>query len=62
MLEQYKDVLDVDDLCNILRVSRNSTYGLLRTGQIGSFRIGRTWKIPKIALEAYLTRNSKGIS
>lgn len=62
MLEKYQDVLDVDDLCNILRISRNGTYELLRTGQIGGFRIGRTWKIPKIALETYLTQNSKGAS
>ncbi len=58
MLEQYPDVLDVEDLCNILRIGKNHTYELLRAGQIGSFRIGRAWKIPKISLEAYLRQQS----
>ena len=58
MLEHYRDVLDIEDLCEILRIGRNGDYELLRTGQISSFRIGHTWKIPRIALEAYLKKQS----
>lgn len=54
MLEQYDDVLNIEDLCNILRIGRNRAYELLTNGTIASFRLGRNWKIPKIALETYL--------
>ena len=58
MLEHYLDVLDIEDLCEILRIGRNGAYELLRTGQVSSFQIVRTWKIPRIALEAYLRKQS----
>lgn len=58
MLEQYEEVLDVEDICKIFRVGRNRVYELLQTGQLGGFRLGRTWKIPKISLEAYLRQQS----
>lgn len=58
MLEQYPEVLDVEDVCKIFRVGKNRVYELLQTGRLGGFRLGRTWKIPKIALEAYLKHQS----
>jgi len=58
MLEQYQEVLDVEDVCRIFRVGRNRIYKLLQTGQLGGFRLGRTWKIPRIALEAYLLQQA----
>ena len=54
MLEHYQEVLDVEDVCEIFRVGRNRVYELLQTGQLRGFRLGRTWKIPKIAMEEYL--------
>ena len=54
MLDLYKDVLTVEDLCDILMIGRNHVYELLKTGKIAGFQLGRTWKIPKIAVEEYL--------
>ncbi len=54
MLEQYGDVLSIEELCDILRIGRNRAYELLTNGTIASFRLGRNWKIPKMALENYL--------
>lgn len=56
MLEQYKDVLTVEDLCEILMIGRNHVYELLRGGEISGFQLGRTWKIPKISVEEYLKK------
>lgn len=58
MLSQYNDILTVEDLCDILKIGRNHTYKLLKTGELKGFQLGRTWKIPKIALEEYLRRQS----
>lgn len=59
MLNQYGDVITISELCEILMIGRNRAYELLKTGDLGGFRLGRTWKIPKIALEEYLKRQAK---
>ena len=50
MLEQYKDVLTVKELREVLPASRKKTYDLLREGVVPSFRLGRTIYVPKEAL------------
>lgn len=54
MLEQYQDILTIEELCEILKIGRNRAYELLDTGQIKGFRLGRPWKIPKLSVEHYL--------
>lgn len=58
MLNQYNDVLTITDLCEILMIGRNRAYELLKTGELRGFQLGRTWKIPKIAVEEYLRKRS----
>ncbi len=59
MLNSYPDVLTVTDLCKILRIGRNRAYDLLRSGAINSFQFGRSWRIPKPAVEEYLHQKSQ---
>lgn len=54
MLENYNDILTIQDLCEFLMIGRNRAYELLDSQQIKGFRIGRNWKIPKIAVETYI--------
>ena len=54
MLERYKDVLTVDDLCKILRIGKNSAYDLLKNNLIFHIKIKRKYIIPKIAVITYL--------
>ena len=58
MLNQYNDVMSILDLCEVLGIGRNSAYSLLASGTIHGFRLGRTWKIPKIAVEDYLRKQA----
>lgn len=53
-LDQLPLVLSVEQLAAVLGVGINSAYQLVRSGQVGSIRIGRQYKIPKNALETYL--------
>lgn len=55
-LNEYPDILDPQDLRKILRVGRAAVYKLLAEGTIPSFKIGRTYRIPKTALTAYLNK------
>ena len=49
-------VLHVKDLANVLSISQNTAYALVRSGQIRSIRTGRTYSIPKDALIEYLSK------
>lgn len=59
MFEQYDDLLSLESLCEILNIGQNTAYQLLNQKQIKAFRIGRTWKIPKKAVEEYILRQAK---
>ena len=48
--------LSVEDLMPILNIGRNTAYELVRSGQIRSIRIGRQLRIPKDAVQEYLTK------
>ena len=55
MLEKYKDVLTVGELCEILHIGRNTAYKLLRSQQIPNKRIGnKKYIIPKKGVKKYL--------
>lgn len=54
LLDDYRDVLSVDELAELLMLGRNSTYKLLNSGCLGALRVGRCWKIPKSAVIDFL--------
>lgn len=47
-------VLTVEDLARILAISKNTAYALVRSGKIHSVKIGRTYRIPRSAVQEYL--------
>ena len=53
-IDQLPLVLSVEQLAAVLGVGLNNAYQLVRSESIRSVRIGRQYKIPKDALEAYL--------
>jgi len=59
MFNQYKDLLNVEDLCEVLGIGKNVAYDILNTGQVKAFKMGRIWKIPKLAVEDYILIKSK---
>jgi excisionase family DNA binding protein len=58
MLDEYTDVLTVDDACEALKIGHNSIYVLLNSGQLKGYRCGRIWKIPKLAVQQYILDNA----
>lgn len=59
MLEEYADILTVDEACEALRVGYNAMYGLLNSGKLKGYRNGRTWRIPKLAVQAYILESAR---
>ena len=53
MLEQYEDLMTVQDIQEVLHVGKNRAYDLLRDGTISSIRLGKRWKVPKEAVISF---------
>ena len=57
MLNKYNDILTVEELCEVLRIGKNTAYKLLKSGEIKSIKIGKVYKIPKKSVKKYLEQN-----
>ena len=51
---EYPDVLTVQQLAAMLRISTKVAYKLVKEGKIKSIRIGRNFKIAKVFVLDYL--------
>lgn len=55
IFQEYPDVVSVEQMCEMLGgISAKTGYRLLRQNQIKHFKIGRTYKIPKLHIFEYL--------
>lgn len=54
-MDEVPVILTVSDLADILNVSRNTAYDIIRSEQIKSKRVGNQIRIQKADLENYLT-------
>ncbi|HDR7661450.1 helix-turn-helix domain-containing protein [Bacillus wiedmannii] len=54
MFQRYDDVVTIEDLMEMLDIGRNKAYELLQSGQIKSFKVGKSYRIPKICIQNYV--------
>ena len=54
MLRKYPDVMNIEKMCDVLRISTKTGYKLLHEGKIPAMKIGRSYRIPKAHLFTYL--------
>lgn len=54
MFRSYPDALTPEQVGRMLGVGQRTTYRLLRSGQIHSVRMGRLYRVPKVAVIDYL--------
>lgn len=59
MFSEYKDVVGIDEMCDMHGIGKNKAYELLRGGTIGGFKEGRIWKIPKHVVVDYIMKRSR---
>ena len=57
-IEDYPDVLLVEDVQAILQIGRSASYALVGSGQLRAIRLGRSIRIPKQCLLDYLAQAS----
>ena len=59
MFDDYPDVVDVSGLRAMLgNIGRQTAYELLRKGTIKAIKVGKLYRIPKINVIAFLTKNT----
>ncbi len=58
MLDNYSDIITIDELTKICRIGRNTAYKLVRNNVIKHIRIGRKILIPKKYLIDFLQSNT----
>ena len=59
MNNEPKELITIEELCNTLSIGRNTAYRLLNENKIKAFRIGKVWKIPKMAVDEFILAQSQ---
>ena len=59
MFHNDYDVLTAYEAMDYLGVGENTIYKLLNSGELGAFRIGKTWKIPQKEIDKYIDKSVK---
>lgn len=54
MLSDYPDILTTIEACQLLKVSKNTLYKLIHSGQLKSKKIARHYRIPKSELLRFM--------
>lgn len=54
MFSEYRDIVTIEELQEMLRIGRSTAYKLLRSGQIKALHNGRIWLIPKKSVIEYV--------
>ena len=50
MLSDSPDIMNIEEMCSALSISKKTGYKLLREGKI----VGRTYRVPKVHVLSYL--------
>ena len=58
MFDCYDTLITPEEVADMLECGMNTTYKLLKSGKIKAMRIGRSWKIPKRAVQEYIIQES----
>lgn len=53
------EILTVNDVAEILYIGKNTVFSLLQSGELKAFRIGKSWRIPREALNQFIINKAK---
>jgi excisionase family DNA binding protein len=59
MLENYGDIMNINELCKSLRIGKSKAYSLLLTKQLAAYKEGKDWKIQKQSVVEYIKGKCK---
>ena len=53
------ELMQIDDVCAILHISRSTAYSMFKKGEIPGKKIGGKWQVPLTELETFLDQYFK---
>ena len=56
MIDPEQCVLTLDELCESLKIGKNTAYNLIKNKEIRAFKLGHSWRVPLAALIEYLNQ------
>lgn len=54
ILQDFPDVLNINEMCQVLKISTKTGYRLLKEKKIEGIKVGRSYRILKISVIIYL--------
>lgn len=57
MFNNGYDVMTAYEAMDYLGIGENTLYKLLNSGELGAFKIGKIWKIPRKELDKYIDKS-----
>ncbi len=57
MFADYPDILTVAQLQKALHISRQLSYELINSGQIRAFKVGNSFRIPKVSVIDFVMKS-----
>ena len=57
MFNNGYDILTAYEAMDYLGIGENTLYKLLKSGELGAFRIGKIWKVPRKELDKYIDKS-----
>ena len=57
MFNNDYEIMTAYEAMDYLGIGENTLYRLLKSGDLGAFRIGRIWKIPRKELDKYIDKS-----
>ena len=57
MFNNDYEVMTAYEAMDYLGIVENTMYRLLKSGELGAFRIGRIWKVPRKELDKYIDKS-----
>ncbi len=53
------EIMTVEEACEALKIGRNAIYGLLNSGRLKGYRMGRNWRIPRESVRQFIMENAR---
>ena len=55
----HNEIMQIEEVMEYLNIGKNTMYGLLKSGELNAFKIGKVWKIPRKSVEEYVEKELK---
>ena len=55
-MTENNEIMQFEEVMEYLNIGKNTLYGILKSGELNAFKIGKVWKIPRKSVEEYINQ------